>query len=93
MLLIKGLCSLLLNTEQLLTTAISDVSNFDQGMHVVKYKNIRADGGPVSDAQRNFADIDFPVFPFAEMYLIYAEAVLRGGTGGDATTALTYLNP
>jgi len=26
------------------------------------------------------------------MYLIYAEAVLRGGTGGDNTTALTQLN-
>lgn len=72
--------------------AISDVSNFDQGMHVVKYKNIRADGGAVSDAQRNFADIDFPIFRLPEMYLIYAEAVLRGGTGGDATTALGYLN-
>ncbi len=72
--------------------AISDVSNFDQGMHVVKYKNIRADGGAVSDVQRNFADIDFPVFRLPEMYLIYAEAVLRGGTGGDATTALGYLN-
>jgi len=72
--------------------AISDVSNFDQGMHVNKYKNIRADGGAVSDVQRNFADVDFPVFRLPEMYLIYAEAVLRGGTGGDATTALTYLN-
>ena len=26
------------------------------------------------------------------MYLIYAEAVLRGGTGGDAATALIYIN-
>src|SRR5689334_24164796 len=26
------------------------------------------------------------------MYLIYAEAVLRGGTGGDAATALGYIN-
>ena len=26
------------------------------------------------------------------MYLIYAEAFLRGGTGADATTALEYLN-
>ena len=26
------------------------------------------------------------------MYLIYAEAVLRGGTGGDAATALNYIN-
>jgi len=26
------------------------------------------------------------------MYLIYAEAVLRGGTGGDINTALGYIN-
>jgi hypothetical protein len=26
------------------------------------------------------------------MYLIYAEATLRGGTGGDAATALNYIN-
>ena len=26
------------------------------------------------------------------MYLIYAESVLRGGTGGDAVTALAYIN-
>jgi len=28
----------------------------------------------------------------AEMYLIYAEAVVRGGAGGDANLALTYIN-
>ena len=72
--------------------AISDVSNFDQGMHVNKYKNIRSDGGAVSDAQKNFADVDFPVFRLPEMYFIYAEAVLRGGTGGSTATALTYMN-
>ena len=33
-----------------------------------------------------------PLFRLSEMYLIYAEAVLRGGTGGDAGTALTYIN-
>ena len=31
-------------------------------------------------------------FRLAEMYLIYAEAVLRGGSGGDANTALMYIN-
>ena len=72
--------------------ALTDISNFDQGLHVNKYKNIRSDGGPISDVQRNFADVDFPVFRLSEMYLIYAEAVLRGGTGGDAATALTYIN-
>ncbi|MCW3111949.1 MAG: RagB/SusD family nutrient uptake outer membrane protein [Segetibacter sp.] len=71
---------------------ITDVSVFDNGLHINKWKNIRSDGGPVSDVNNDFADIDFPVFRLAEMYLIYAEAVLRGGTGGDATTALEYMN-
>jgi hypothetical protein len=72
--------------------AISDVSNFGNGLHVNKYRNIRSDGGNVSDATKTFSDVDFPVFRLSEMYLIYAEAVLRGGTGGDATTALNYIN-
>lgn len=72
--------------------AIADIGNFDHGLHVKKYMNIRTDNGPVSDANKEFSDIDFPVFRLSEMYLIYAEAVLRGGTGGDNTTALTQLN-
>jgi len=32
------------------------------------------------------------LFRLADIYLTYAEAVLRGGTGGDANTALTYIN-
>ena len=71
---------------------INDVGLFEQGVHVRKFRNIRTDGQPVSDAQGNFADIDFPVFRLAEMYFIYAEAFLRGGSGGDAATALEYLN-
>jgi len=72
--------------------AIADISNFDQGPHVKKWVNVRSDGGPVSDSKKEFADMDFPVFRLPEMYLIYAEAVLRGGTGGDAATALLYMN-
>ena len=72
--------------------AISDVGDFNNGLHVNKYRNIRSDGGPVSDVNRDFADIDFPIFRLSEMYLIYAEAVLRGGTGGDLTTATGYIN-
>ncbi|MEO5563112.1 MAG: RagB/SusD family nutrient uptake outer membrane protein [Chitinophagaceae bacterium] len=72
--------------------AINDVSDFANGLHVNKWRNIRSDGGPVSDSKNEFSDVDFPVFRLSEMYLIYAEAVLRGGTGGDAATALTYIN-
>ncbi|MBL0057396.1 MAG: RagB/SusD family nutrient uptake outer membrane protein [Chitinophagaceae bacterium] len=62
------------------------------GLHVNKFRNIRSDNGEVSDVNnRTFADIDWPVFRLAEMYLIYAEAVLRGGNG-SAANALTYIN-
>jgi starch-binding outer membrane protein, SusD/RagB family len=71
---------------------ITDIGNFDQGPHVKKYVNLRSDGGPVSDSRGEFADIDFPAFRLSEMYLIYAEAVLRGGTGGDLATATNYIN-
>lgn len=71
---------------------ISDISDFNTGLHVKKFVNIRSDGGAVSDVTKTFSDVDFPIFRLSEMYLIYAEAVLRGGTGGDATTALQYIN-
>ncbi len=71
---------------------IPSISDFGNGLHVIKYRNIRSDGNPVSDVVRFFSDIDFPIFRLSEMYLIYAEAVLRGGTGGDAATAVSYMN-
>jgi hypothetical protein len=87
------------NTDQralftnLANPEINNVGEFMQGIQVKKFRNIRSDGLPVSDAQgRNFADIDYPVFRLAEMFLIYAEAQLRGGGGGDAVTSLDYLN-
>ncbi|RYE01874.1 MAG: RagB/SusD family nutrient uptake outer membrane protein [Sphingobacteriales bacterium] len=70
---------------------INDVGQFMQGAQPKKWRNIRSDGGPVSDAQaRNFADNDFPVFRLAEMYLIYAEAAVR--TSSNTATALNYVN-
>jgi len=56
--------------------------------------NVRSDGGPVSDVAKTFSDVDFPVFRLSEMYLIYAEATLRGGatSGGNLTTAKDYIN-
>jgi hypothetical protein len=39
-----------------------------------------------------FVDNDFPLFRLAEIYLIYAEAIKRGGSGGNEATAIGYLN-
>ena len=41
---------------------------------------------------QTFADIDMPLFRLGEVYLNYAEAVLRGSTVGDKATAITYIN-
>ena len=71
---------------------ITDLSNFDQGPHVKKYVNKRNDATPISDPTGYFADIDFPVFRLSEMYLIYAEATIRGAANGNMATALGYLN-
>jgi hypothetical protein len=69
---------------------ISDLTKFTDGYAITKFKNIKADGSAGSSL--TWTDIDFPIFRLSEMYLIYAEAVSRGGTGGDATTALGYIN-
>ncbi len=71
---------------------INDITDFNNGLHVAKYRNVRFDGAPTSDATREFSDVDFPVFRLPEMYLIYAESVLRGGSGGDLATATNYIN-
>ncbi|MGB8191443.1 MAG: RagB/SusD family nutrient uptake outer membrane protein [Chitinophagaceae bacterium] len=64
------------------------------GYSSTKYRNKTRAGGaaPHADPAGNWVDIDFPIFRLAEIYLIYAEAVLRGGAGGDAATALSYIN-
>lgn len=68
---------------------INDISQFTDGYPVTKFKNINRDGSVGSDL--TFPDTDFPMFRLADAYLMYAEAVLRGG-GGDFTTALNYVN-
>jgi hypothetical protein len=60
------------------------------GYRCVKFSNKNSDG--TFNATRQFSDTDFPLFRLGEIYLIYAEAVLRGGSGGDLGTALTYIN-
>lgn len=58
-----------------------------------KFRNKTREGAiaPNVDASKNWADIDLPLFRLAETYLIYAESVARGGSGGSNTTALDYL--
>ena len=69
---------------------ISDVFEFTEGYAITKFKNVTSTGATGSDL--TFPDTDFPLFRLADAYLMYAEAYLRGGSGGDASTALGYIN-
>lgn len=66
------------------------IPNFSEGYAVPKYINKTSDGEIGSDLTHT--DTDYPMFRLADAYLMYAEAVLRGGTGGDLGTALNYVN-
>lgn len=70
--------------------AIADVFTFTDGFAIKKWSN-KTSGG-VSGSDQTFTDTDFPVFRLADAYLMYAEAVVRGGTGGTLGDALTYVN-
>lgn len=69
---------------------VTDITKFKEGYAVVKFKNISSTG--VAGQDLTHSDTDFPMFRSAEAYLTYAEAVLRGGTGGNTAQALTYVN-
>jgi hypothetical protein len=73
------------------TKEVIEEGIFSNGFAIAKYKNVDVNGNQGSDATGDFVDIDFPVFRLGDVYLMYAEAHLRGG-GGNLTTATEYVN-
>lgn len=72
---------------------INTIANtFTDGYAVTKFKNVDSQGNPGSDEGGDYVDTDLPLIRLAEIYLNYAEAVLRGGAGGDLATATGYIN-
>ena len=71
----------------------TDLKDFTKsGYAITKFKNITSTGAAGKDPEKKFPDTDLPLIRLAEVYLTYAEAVLRGGEGGDRATALGYIN-
>lgn len=60
-----------------------------EGWSVYKFSNLNSDGTPGKNT--TFPDTDFPLFRLADVYLMYAEAVARGGEGGSDSQAVIYL--
>nr|MCU0623452.1 RagB/SusD family nutrient uptake outer membrane protein [Gemmatimonadaceae bacterium] len=71
------------------TDSVRSIPEFRDGRAAPKFRNVRSTGGNGSNS--TFPDTDFPMFRLADAYLMYAEAVVRGG-GGTRAQALTYIN-
>jgi starch-binding outer membrane protein, SusD/RagB family len=71
---------------------VNDVLTFNDGVNVYKFNNINSTGTIPPSPNGVLCSIDFPLFRLGEVYLIYTEAVLRGGSGGTPAKALEYFN-
>lgn len=68
---------------------VSSIGNFNDGIAAPKFSNRTSTGA--AGSHPTHVDTDFPVFRLADAYLMYAEAVVRGG-GGNRVQALAYVN-
>ena len=68
---------------------IDDQSN---GFFVTKWTNLTDNGQTASNTADGGVNTDYPLFRLADVYLMMAEAVVRGGTGSDRGTVLGYIN-
>lgn len=68
---------------------LTNMSNYGTGYITAKWSNRTSTGE--NGSAREIVDTDFPMFRLADVYLMYAEAVLRGG-GGSLSVATGYIN-
>lgn len=57
-----------------------------------KWSNLTDDRQAASDTRVNGAETDYPIFRLADVYLMLAEAVVRGGEGATRGEALELVN-
>lgn len=80
----------MLKTDMTASNQVIDPNSYvDNGIPILKFMNVNKDG---SLPPSNIVYTDFPLFRLGEIYLNYAEAVLRGGSGGDKPTAINLIN-
>lgn len=68
---------------------ITDVANRDQGYVLGKFSNISSTG--IAGISTTFVETDFPLFRYADVLLMYAEAQIRKD-GSANSTSLGYIN-
>jgi hypothetical protein len=74
------------------TQYLDVIDNQSNGYFVEKWSNMTDANVAASNTVDGGVNTDFPVFRLADVYLMLAEAVTRGGTGSSTATALGYVN-
>lgn len=68
------------------------VDNQSNGYLVEKWTNLTDAGEQASNTAEGGVSTDYPLFRLADVYLMLAESVARGGSGSSITEALGYVN-
>jgi len=72
------------------TIEMTNMDDYGTGYITAKWSNKTSAG--VNGSATEIVDTDFPMFRLADVYLMYAEAVVRGGSGGSLNQAKDYIN-
>lgn len=67
---------------------IVNIGEFTDGYAITKWKNVKSNGS--GGTSIDYPDTDFPMFRLADIYLMYAEAAIKGGA--DMGIALDLVN-
>ena len=72
-------------------TNLAMTSTYSFGYGYIKWRNVTKNDQICASGEA-FTSIDFPLFRTADAYLMAAEAILRGASGGSQADALNYVN-
>ncbi len=74
------------------TQYLEAIDNQSYGYFTTKWTNLTDAGEAASKTVDGGVNTDFPLFRLADVYLMLAESVLRGGSGSSRATALELIN-
>ena len=74
------------------TQYLDKVDDQSNGYYVTKWTNLTDGGEAASNTGADGVNTDYPMFRLADIYLMLAESVVKGGSGSSMTEALSYVN-
>jgi starch-binding outer membrane protein, SusD/RagB family len=74
------------------TQTVDVIDSQSNGYFVTKWTNLTDAGQAASNTGSDGVDTDFPMFRLADVYLMLAESVIKGGSGASLSDALFYVN-